>query len=143
MFNSTKKAAIFDSGNNNSLFGKGTSIKGNISGEGDIRIDGILHGNINISGKLIVGESAVILGDIKAERAEIYGQTTGTINVVGLLSIKNPGIVEGDLYVGQLQIEKSAIFKGVSHMELPGQVVGIKNDHKDKISNPTAVSIAQ
>ena len=143
MFNSTKKTTVFDSGNNNSLFGKGTNINGNISGDGDIRIDGILHGNVNISGKLIVGETAIIKGEIKAERAEIYGSTTGTIAVNGLLSIKSTGVVEGDLYIGQLEIEKSGLFKGASHMVLPGQVVDIKNDQAGNIGHHSIVSLAK
>jgi cytoskeletal protein CcmA (bactofilin family) len=143
MFNSTKKTTVFDSGNNNSLFGKGTIINGNITSDGDIRIDGMLHGNVFISGKLIVGESASIKVEIKAERAEIYGSTTGRITVNVLLSIKSTGVVEGDLYVGQLEIEKSGLFRGNSHMVYPGQVVDFKNDHAGNTGNHTIVSLAQ
>jgi cytoskeletal protein CcmA (bactofilin family) len=143
MFNSTIKTTVFDSGNNNSLFGKGTIINGNITSDGDIRIDGMLHGNVFISGKLIVGESASIKGEIKAERAEIYGSTTGRITVNDLLSIKSTGVVEGDLYVGQLEIEKSGLFRGNSHMVYPGQVVDFKNDHAGNTGNHTIVSLAQ
>ena len=137
MFNSTKKTTVFDSGNNNSLFGKGTIING------DIRIDGMLHGNVFISGKLIVVESASIKGEIKAERAEIYGSTTGRITVNGVLSIKSTCVFEGDLYVGQLEIEKSGLFRGNSHMVLPGQVVDFKSDQPGSTGNHTIVSLAK
>lgn len=143
MFNSTKKTNLFDSGNNNSLFGKGTNINGNISGDGDIRIDGILKGNINILGKLIVGESAIIKGDVKAERAEVFGKITGKISVKGVFSIKATGSVEGDLYVGQLEIEKSGLFRGTSHMVLPGQVVDINTDQTESIVNHSIASLAK
>ena len=143
MFNSTKKTALFDSGNNNSLFGKGTIINGDITSDGDIRIDGMLNGNILISGKLIVGESASIKGEIKAERAEIYGSTTGKISVNGVLSIKSSGVVEGDLYVGQLEIEKLGLFRGNSHMALPGQVVDFKNEQAGSTGKHTIVSLAK
>jgi cytoskeletal protein CcmA (bactofilin family) len=142
MFNSTKKINLFDSGNNNSLFGKGTIINGNISGDGDIRIDGTLHGDVNILGKLIVGESAIIKGDIKAERAEIFGSITGKISVKGVLSIKATGSVEGDLYVGQLEVEKSGLFRGTSHMVLPGQVVDINADQTEIPGNHSIASLA-
>jgi cytoskeletal protein CcmA (bactofilin family) len=143
MFNSIKKTNLFESGNNNSLFGKGTNINGNITGDGDIRIDGILHGNINILGKLIVGESAIIKGEIKADRAEIFGSTTGRISVKGVLSIKATGSVEGDLYVGQLEIEKSGLFRGTSHMVLPGQVVDINADQTEIVGNHSIASLAK
>jgi hypothetical protein len=143
MFNSTKKTNLFDSGNNNSLFGKGTIINGNISGDGDIRIDGTLQGNINILGKLIVGESAIIKGDIQAERAEIFGKITGKISVKDVLSIKATGSVEGDLYVGQLVIEKSGLFRGTSHMALLGQVVDINTDQTESPVNHSIASLAK
>ena len=143
MFNSTKKTNLFDSGNNNSLFGKGTNINGNISGDGDIRIDGILKGNINILGKLIVGESAIIKGDVKAERAEVFGKITGKISVKVVFSIKATGSVEGDLFVGQLEVEKSGLFRGTSHMVLPGQVVDINTDQTESVVNHSIASLAK
>ena len=143
MFNNKKNPSIFDSGNSNSLFGKGTRIQGVITGDGDIRIDGNLIGDIEISGKLIVGESAIIKGQIKADRAEIYGRTVGKIHVKGILSIKGTGIVEGEILVGQLQVEQLAIFNGVCHMVLPGHLVDIKKDQVGQSDNRSAFSIAQ
>ena len=142
MFNSTKKNNLIDSVNNNSLFGKGTIINGNISGDGDIRIDGTLHGNVNILGKLIVGESAIIKGDIKAERAEVFGKIAGNISVKGILSIKATGSVEGDLYIGQLEVENSGLFRGTCHMVIPGQVVDINADQTEIKGNTSIVSLA-
>ena len=142
MFNYKKKLSISDAGNSNSLIGKGTKIKGFITGDGDIRIDGILIGDIEISGKLIVGESAIINGLIKADQAEIYGRTVGKIHVNGILSIKGSGIVEGEIFVGDLQVEQMAIFNAVCHMCLPGQVVDLKKDQVGQSDNRSTFSIA-
>ncbi len=132
MFNSSKKAHIFDSSNSNSLFGKGTSMNGDISSQGDIRIDGQLQGNLQVSGKLIVGEQATIKGEIKANQAEIYGKVHGKLIVDELLSIKGSGFVEGDLYAGKLNIEPTATFNGVCHMSAPAHVVDIHKEESSK-----------
>lgn len=129
MFNTTKKEQS-SSINNNNLVGRGTSIAGDIKCEGDIRIDGTLLGNIIVSGKLIVGETSEITGDIKAKQAEVYGKIFGKLVIDDLLSIRSTGYVEGDLYAGNLQIEATAKFNGVCHMSQPGNVVDIQKDGK-------------
>ena len=129
MFNTSKKEHS-SSFNNNNLVGKGTNITGDIKCEGDIRIDGTLLGNIIVSGKLIVGETSEITGDIKANQAEVYGKIFGKLVIDDLLSIRSSGYVEGDLFAGNLQIEATAKFNGVCHMSQPGNVVDIKKDDK-------------
>jgi cytoskeletal protein CcmA (bactofilin family) len=141
MFNSSKKNDPFENSNSNSLFGKGTSIVGDITCDGDIRIDGSLVGNIHVNGKLIVGESASIVGEIKAKQAEVYGKINGKIIVDELLSIKNASMVEGDLYAGKLQIESTATFNGVCHMTIPSSVVDINKE--ETVKNQKASAIAK
>ncbi len=143
MFNQKNKSSILDSANSNSLFGKGTIINGDIQGEGDIRIDGNLNGNVHVSGKLIIGESATLKGDIKADHVEVYGRTFGTIHVKGLLCIRTTGVVEGDLHIGELQIEKSGIFKGTSHMSLPGSIIDISHEQLYVHEKSSAIAIAK
>lgn len=139
MFNSSKKADIFDSSNSNSLFGKGTSMTGDITTTGDMRIDGQLQGNLQVSGKLIIGEQASITGEIKASQAEIYGKVHGKLVVDELLCIKGAGFVEGDLYAGKLQIEPTATFNGVCHMSPPAHIIDI---HKEDTSKTDQLNVA-
>lgn len=143
MFNQKNKSSILESANSNSLFGKGTLINGDIQGEGDIRIDGNLNGNVHVTGKLIIGESATIKGDIKADHVEVYGRTIGAIHVKGLLSIRTTGIVEGDIHVGELQIERSGIFKGTSHMSLPGSIIDMSQDQSSVQEKSSSIAIAK
>ena len=101
---------------------------GDISTTGDMRIDGQLQGNLQVAGKLIIGEQASITGEIRANQAEIYGKVHGKLVVDELLSIKGAGFVEGDLYAGKLNIEPTATFNGVCHMSPPAHIVDI---HKE------------
>lgn len=120
MFNSKSKTEISVDGNTNSittsLIGSGTSIKGDISCNADIRIDGLLKGNIVSSAKVIIGPNGYVEGDITGDKADINGKVSGTIKVKDLLQLKGSSVVNGNIYVGKLQVEPSAVFNGECHM---------------------------
>ena len=99
-----------------SLIAAGTTLKGDITSNGDIRIDGTLLGNMQCSAKVIIGANGVIEGDISGQQADIMGKVTGTIKVKELLQLKGGSVVNGNLYASKLQIEPSANFNGQCHM---------------------------
>jgi cytoskeletal protein CcmA (bactofilin family) len=94
----------------------GTEIKGNIESKGDIRVDGILHGNLSTSSKVLVGPSGKIYGDVVAQQADVLGQINGTIKVAELLYLKGSCQINGNIYAGQLQVDATASFNGECHM---------------------------
>jgi cytoskeletal protein CcmA (bactofilin family) len=120
MFNAKSKSDSFGetSGPNGStsLIGAGTSLKGDITSNGDIRIDGILDGNIHCSSKVVIGANGVVNGDINGQQADIMGKVTGCIKVKELLQLKAGSLVNGNLSASKLQIEPSANFNGECHM---------------------------
>lgn len=104
-------------GSSTSLIMNGTTIKGDISSSSDLKIDGMLTGNITSSAKVIVGPGGFIEGDITGQQADISGRVTGTIRVTDLLQLKGNCVVNGNIYAGKLQVEPSANFNGSCHME--------------------------
>jgi len=98
------------------LIAAGTTLKGDISSNGDIRIDGTLQGNIQCQAKVIIGSNGSVEGDISGQQADIMGKVAGTIKVKELLQLKGGSYVNGNLYAGKLQIEPSANFNGQCHM---------------------------
>ena len=99
-----------------SLIAAGTTLKGDITSNGDIRIDGTLVGNMHCSAKVIIGANGVVEGDISGQQADIMGKVTGTIKVKELLQLKGGSVVNGNLHASKLQIEPSANFNGQCHM---------------------------
>lgn len=99
-----------------SIIAAGTSLKGDITSSGDIRIDGTLKGNVHCTAKVVIGANGVVEGDISGQQADIMGKVNGTINVKELLQLKGGSIVDGNLYSSKLQIEPSANFNGQCHM---------------------------
>lgn len=115
MFNSKSK---FDANSTNAstMIGAGTTITGDLESNGDIRIDGILKGNLSGKAKIIIGAEGKVEGDIEGLQADIIGHVTGTIRVQELLYLHGNTVVHGDIYAGKLQVEPSAVFNGKCHM---------------------------
>lgn len=97
---------------NISLIGAGTTIVGDLTAKGDIRIDGMVKGKLNIQGKVVVGTSGVVEGEMKAGSADVSGIIHGVMMISGPLSLKASSKVEGDIKVGKLSIEPGAYFVG-------------------------------
>ncbi|MBP8033804.1 MAG: polymer-forming cytoskeletal protein [Bacteroidia bacterium] len=115
MFQKVNKSSAIDSASIN-LIGNGTSITGDIKSNGDVRIDGTLKGNISISGKLVVGASGNIEGNVICQNADISGEIHGKINVTELLTLKASAKILGDIVTAKINIEIGATFTGHTNM---------------------------
>jgi cytoskeletal protein CcmA (bactofilin family) len=101
---------------NSTLIGAGTIITGDLESNGDIRIDGMLKGNLKGKAKIIIGADAVVEGDIEGLQADIMGHVTGNIRIEELLYLHGNTEVNGDIYAGKLQVEPTAVFNGKCNM---------------------------
>jgi cytoskeletal protein CcmA (bactofilin family) len=111
----------------------GTSIEGEIKTDSNIRIDGTVKGTISAKGRLVVGASGVIDGEIVCENADIEGKITGQISVNGLLSLKSTARLECDISTKKLAIEPGAVFTG--NCTMGG---GVIKEFKNTPSEPEA-----
>lgn len=110
---------------------KGTVIVGDINCVGDIRIDGELKGKLISEGKVVVGASGTINGEITCNNADISGTLNATLVVKELLLLKSTANIIGDIKTNKLSIEPGANFTGSCNMG--GVVKGIKNDEKKQV----------
>ena len=95
----------------------GTKIHGEIETKGDIRIDGTVVGTLNIMGKLVLGESGKVEGEIKCKNAEVMGQIIGEIRVAELLSLKASSSLNGAIITNKISIEPGANISGTINMD--------------------------
>ena len=102
--------------NSVNLIGSGTTIEGDIKSTGDVRIDGILIGSINTKGKLVIGATGSIDGEIVCQNADVSGGIKGKITVTELLSLKATAKITGDIIANKLAIEPGANFSGTCSM---------------------------
>jgi cytoskeletal protein CcmA (bactofilin family) len=100
-------------GRGNSYLGPGLRIRGEISGNEDLRLDSSVEGLISIGGfRLTVGSGARVSGDIVAREALISGEVNGDIRAVDRIEIMKSASIEGDLTTGKITIEEGANFRG-------------------------------
>jgi len=120
MFNSKSKPEMsYEKSNGASgatLISTGTTLKGDINSNSDLRIDGTIIGNIRGNAKIIIGSSGVVEGDIEGNQADITGKVTGNIKMKDLLQLRGECNITGNLNAGKLQIEPTATFNGQCHM---------------------------
>ncbi|MBL4658173.1 MAG: polymer-forming cytoskeletal protein [Flavobacteriales bacterium] len=103
-------------GNSVNLIGSGTKIKGNIQSEGDVRIDGTLIGTIKSKGKVVVGSTGIVEGEIDCQNADISGTVKIKITVSDVLLLKLTAKLTGDIVTSKLAIESGATFSGTCSM---------------------------
>jgi len=118
------------------IIGVGTVITGDIQSKGDIRIDGTLKGAVKTTGKVVVGRSGTIEGDIECNNADIAGSLNAKITVSQLLSLKATAKLTGDLVTNKLAIEPGAAFTG--HCSMGAVIKDIKNVGKTEQKEKTA-----
>ncbi len=119
------KAAI-DSATRN-LIGNGTVIKGDIESAGDIRIDGTVTGTVRSNGKIVIGQSGLVEGEMECQQADISGSINAKLKVEGLTSMKATAVFQGELVTAKLAIEVGAQFSGKCEMLQPNQPQHEKN----------------
>jgi cytoskeletal protein CcmA (bactofilin family) len=98
------------------FLGKDVVFKGILTLEGNIRVDGRREGELRSTGTLIVGEHAVIRGNIMAGVLITSGKINGDVIASKKIKILKPGIVIGDIRTPAISIEAGAFFHGLSDM---------------------------
>ena len=99
------------------VIAKNTIIVGEIKSDGDFRIDGTLEGNFITKGKVIIGATGIVKGNIEASSADIEGETFGQLKVIKTLTVKAIATISGDVVVGKLSIEPGATFNATCVMK--------------------------
>lgn len=101
----------------NTVIDEGMLITGNISGDGAIRIDGKVEGNIDLKEGIILGEKSEITGSVKSNIVVVHGKLYGNLNC-RYLYIKSTGLIDGDIEVGAFEVELGGKYNGT--LKMPG-----------------------
>jgi len=99
------------------LINQGTEITGDIKSSGDIRIDGILNGNMVTKGKVVIGPTGRVKGEVECKNSEVSGIVDGKITVTQLLNLKSSSKIIGTIITNKLSIEPGALFTGNCSMK--------------------------
>ena len=101
--------------------GASLHIKGEITGNEDLQIDGSVEGLVSLEDrKLTIGASARVTADIIAREVAVYGNVKGNLRARDRIEIKKDGSVVGDLTTARIMIEDGAYFKGSIEIDKAG-----------------------
>jgi len=98
------------------FLGKDTRFEGKLRFQGTMRIDGQFKGEVSAQGNLIVGEDALVEGDLKVSYASISGEVHGNIVAEQRVDLRAPSKVFGNIQSPAVVMEEGVIFEGTTKM---------------------------
>lgn len=99
------------------IIGKGIVIKGELSGEENVKIEGRVEGKIKLTKDLFVGQTGIIEADVEADNIKIGGTVTGNLAAKNRVEIVASGTMEGDIKAPRVVVAEGAHFKGNVDMD--------------------------
>ena len=110
---------------NGSVLGRGTRVRGRIQGDGDLRVEGAIEGDVRVTGELLIDEGAEVQGNIEAAVVTIGGALTGDVTSRGGVVVRSSAKVSGNLGGPEVSLEEGAEFSGRidADFELPAELV--------------------
>lgn len=99
-----------------SLVGAGTTIEGDLTFTGGLRIDGNVRGNVRASseqpGTLVVSEQARVEGEIHVTHCVVNGTVNGPVIATEFLELQSGARVTGDVHYASIEVHMGAIVEG-------------------------------
>jgi cytoskeletal protein CcmA (bactofilin family) len=112
------RAPVIPSTGGAARLGASLHVKGEITGNEDLYVDGSVEGLIQLDErKLTVGLSAKLTADVVAREIVVYGNVKGNLRARDKIEIKKDGSVVGDLATARIMIEDGAYFKGAIEID--------------------------
>ncbi len=104
------------------MIGPGTTIRGTLTGDEDLTVEGRVEGAIRLSKDLDVAKAAVVEAEIDARAVHVAGRVVGNVNASDNLVVEAGAAIVGDVTTPRLVVTEGAHFKGRVTMdfELPG-----------------------
>lgn len=96
---------------------EGTEIIGDIISQADFRLDGHLKGNFTTLGKIVIGPTGSIKGNVICKNADLEGKFDGIIKVEEILNIKSKASISGEVTCGKLSVQPGADFSASCVMQ--------------------------
>lgn len=108
-----------------SVLGRGARVRGRVSGEGDLRIEGQIEGDVSVSGDLVIEDGGAVTGGVTAGAVAIAGGLDGDVSARGTVTIHATARVAGDMIGVEVNLEEGASFSGriEAEFDLPAELM--------------------
>lgn len=106
-------------GEQTGIIGRGISIKGTLTGGGDLVIEGRVEGTIAMRNHLTIEATGRVQAEVRAEELTVNGEASGTLEAGTRVSIRATAKVSGEVRAPRVVIEDGAVFNGTIEMDVP------------------------
>lgn len=90
-----------------------SELQGTLHVEGDLLVDGIIHGTVEVRGDMQISESGLIEGpEVRAKNLTVHGVLKAQVTVEGKLTLSRTARLEGDVNAGAINVEEGAFYVG-------------------------------
>ncbi len=97
--------------------GKSITIKGDLTGNEDLQIDGNVEGRIDLpNNQLTIGAEGEVKAEVTAKAVTVVGHVTGNLSATDKIEVESSGIVDGDVRAPRLIIQEGAVLNGAVEM---------------------------
>ncbi len=108
------------------IIGRSTRVRGRVSGDGDLTIEGTIEGDVTVRGDLVLAETGRATSTIDAQAVTLRGELDGDVKARGPVRIESGARVRGDVAGESFSLEEGAEFVGRldASFELPAELSG-------------------
>ncbi len=95
------------------IIGKSITIRGELSGDEDLFVDGTVDGSITVAeSRLTIGPNGRVKANLIAREVIIFGQVSGNVQATGSVDLRQSATLKGDISAARLAIEENATIQG-------------------------------
>lgn len=119
------------------VIGAKTTVKGEITGDEDVLVEGAVEGQVRISRDLRVAGSGSVRANIEANSVIVSGEVLGDVTAAVRVDIQATGRLTGNIRAPKIVIAEGAVFRGNSDMsprqgEVKSSLMSGPADNKDR-----------
>jgi len=116
------------------VIGKSVTIRGELSGNEDLYLDGDMEGTITLTDNaLTIGPNARILANIHVKDLVVFGNVKGDLHATGKVEIRGSAVVDGDIYSRRLSIEENASIRGKVNLSQGESGTGVTSPQQETL----------
>ncbi|MEZ4270139.1 MAG: polymer-forming cytoskeletal protein [Myxococcota bacterium] len=101
------------------IIGEGIQIRGNLSGSGNLVVEGRLEGHVALQDELTVEVRGTVVADVQVRQLNVNGKMSGNIDATDCVAISSSATVVSNIQAPRIIIEDGARFRGTIEMDVP------------------------
>lgn len=100
---------------------RGVKLEGTLELAGTFRIDGEVKGTVRCQERLLVGENALVEGEVEGVHISVAGKIRGTVRSTNRVEVHPSGVIEGEVHTPCLVMEAGGVLEGRCYMKADAQ----------------------